>query len=176
MALAGTDLNEEASPLRRELYEAWRSLDAEYRQKLQDAQCELMCKWLDAGTFFCKPSPESHGPPAKKDDDPGDVTHVSEPVIRFTGEFAFLSNFWPCRVELDGMIFPGVEQAFQAAKTLDPAERCHFVDLNPGAAKRAGRKVELRPDWQQVKVGIMPPVPPIQVLRPRTAGEASGDR
>jgi ribA/ribD-fused uncharacterized protein len=76
-------------------------------------------------------------------------------VASFKGEFAFLSNFWPCKVEFEGMIYPGVEQAFQSAKTLDPAERRPFVDLGPGAAKRLGRKLALRPDWQEVKVGIM---------------------
>jgi predicted NAD-dependent protein-ADP-ribosyltransferase YbiA (DUF1768 family) len=38
-------------------------------------------------------------------------------IDRFDGEFAFLSNFAPCEVEFEGIIFPTVENAFQAAKT-----------------------------------------------------------
>jgi ribA/ribD-fused uncharacterized protein len=78
-----------------------------------------------------------------------------EPITRFADDFAFLSNFWPCRVEFEGMTFPGVEQAFQAAKALDPVERRRFTELSPVAAKRLGRKVQLRRDWQEVKVDIM---------------------
>jgi ribA/ribD-fused uncharacterized protein len=52
-------------------------------------------------------------------------------------------------------VFPGVEQAFQAAKTFDVQERQRFVGLSPASAKRRGRAVLLRPDWQEVKVDIM---------------------
>lgn len=34
----------------------------------------------------------------------------------FRGECSFLSNFHKCRVGFDGMTYPSVEHAFQAAK------------------------------------------------------------
>lgn len=43
-----------------------------------------------------------------------------EVIDRFTGPYAFLSNFHPCRVTFYGMTFPSVEAAFQAAKCAGP--------------------------------------------------------
>lgn len=41
----------------------------------------------------------------------------------FRGEYDFLSNFYKCNVEHEGVIYSSVENAFQAAKTLDLIER-----------------------------------------------------
>ncbi len=74
----------------------------------------------------------------------------------FQGEYRWLSNFWPARVELDEQVFHTVEHAYQAAKTLKPHERLDIVMCpTPGAAKAAGRKLTLRPDWDSVKLHIM---------------------
>ena len=77
-------------------------------------------------------------------------------IREFQGEYRWLSNFWPCRVVLDGAVYPSVEHAYQAAKTTDPAERARIrVCATPGEAKRMGRTVKVRPDWDQVKVEVM---------------------
>lgn len=76
-------------------------------------------------------------------------------ITEFSGEYRFLSNFWPARVELDGVIYPSVENAFQAAKTFDSKQRIPFTLCSPRDAKRAGRKVSLRADWENVKLQIM---------------------
>lgn len=34
-------------------------------------------------------------------------------------------------------------------------EKVEFTQLRPSAAKKLGRRVQLRPDWEDVKVGIM---------------------
>ena len=74
----------------------------------------------------------------------------------FDGEFGFLSNFCPSKIEFEGIVFPTVEHAFQAAKTLDLEERKRIAKLETaGKAKRAGRKVVLREDWEEIKVAIM---------------------
>ncbi len=66
----------------------------------------------------------------------------------FSGEYRFLSNFWPALVMLDGMAFPTVEHAYQAAKTNDMIERRRISALaTPGQAKRAGRELHLDSDW-----------------------------
>lgn len=70
----------------------------------------------------------------------------------FRGDYRFLSNFWlePRRRMLSQ------EHFFQSAKTLDIAERGLIMAANtPGEAKRLGRNVVLRPDWEDVKVTIM---------------------
>jgi len=84
-------------------------------------------------------------------------------IERFTGKHAFLSNFHPCMVVYEGVTYPSTEHAYQAAKTLDGAERAKFWASPPRPrkvatakeAKALGRKVTLRPDWEQVKVGVM---------------------
>lgn len=77
-------------------------------------------------------------------------------ISSFSGKYAFLSNFYPCIVEFEGLQYPSVEHAFQAAKTFDVEERKGFqVCPTPADAKHFGRKLKLRPDWESVKVSIM---------------------
>jgi len=77
-------------------------------------------------------------------------------IDRFTGDHDFLSNFHSSPIKVDGVVYPTVEHAFQAAKTFDSAEKQSVAEAaTPGSAKRKGRKVQLRSDWEQVKVGIM---------------------
>ena len=52
-----------------------------------------------------------------------------EVIDRFTGPYAFLSNFHPCRVTFYGMTFPSVEAAFQAAKC---ADHLSLIHISPG--------------------------------------------
>lgn len=74
----------------------------------------------------------------------------------FKGEHRWLSNFWPCSVQLDGEEYPSVEHAYQAAKTLDPHERLRIRHApKPGLAKKLGRKLNVRDDWEQVKLQTM---------------------
>ena len=73
-------------------------------------------------------------------------------IDKFDGKYAFLSNYHPCAVFYEGIAYPSVEHAFQAAKTMDMAKRREIAGLpTPGQAKREGRKVTLRPDWEEVK-------------------------
>lgn len=77
-------------------------------------------------------------------------------IDAFTGAYRFLSNFYPCTIFMDRLRYPTVEHAFQAAKTLDDAQREDISRLlTPSAAKRKGRLVSLREDWEEVKIPIM---------------------
>jgi hypothetical protein len=73
----------------------------------------------------------------------------------FAGPWAFLSNFYPSPVEWQGRLYPTVENAFQAAKTDDPAALERLTELPPDQAAELGRLVPLRPDWEAVKLGVM---------------------
>ena len=75
--------------------------------------------------------------------------------MEFQGEYRFLSNFWPAQVTLHEDIYTSVEHAYQAAKSLDKNTRARIRSMTPGQAKRFGRNVKLRPDWESVKIGIM---------------------
>ncbi|MBQ7546064.1 MAG: DUF1768 domain-containing protein [Clostridia bacterium] len=73
----------------------------------------------------------------------------------FREEFFFLSNFYYSKLCLDGITFSSAESAFQAQKSADPKVRSAFAALSPDEAKRAGRKVDLRPDWNDVRLSVM---------------------
>jgi len=77
----------------------------------------------------------------------------------FQGRYRFLSNFWevPNRIHAFGMEFNTVEHAYQASKATDRKEqRLIQMQPTPGAAMRVGRRVRhTRPDWDQVKLGVM---------------------
>ena len=73
----------------------------------------------------------------------------------FSGEWAFLSNFYPSPLDWRGLLFPTVENAFQAAKTNDPDALRSFTEITPDKAAELGRLVMLRPDWEEVKLDIM---------------------
>jgi ribA/ribD-fused uncharacterized protein len=77
-------------------------------------------------------------------------------IRRFAEEWAFLSNFAEAEVELEGVQFPTVEAAFQAAKTTVEAEREAIRQAaTPGRAKRLGRKATLRAGWEAMRVEVM---------------------
>lgn len=73
----------------------------------------------------------------------------------FHGDHPYLSNFHPARIEWEGLTYPNAEAAFQAAKVLTAEERLPFTTAPAGKAKRMGRRVKLRPDWEQVKTSVM---------------------
>lgn len=77
-------------------------------------------------------------------------------INSFSGEYRFLSNFFEAPFNFGGYTYPTSEHAFAAMKTTDPEERRAIRDLEtPGQAKRAGRNVTLREDWEDVKKDIM---------------------
>lgn len=79
-------------------------------------------------------------------------------ISSFRGDYRFLSNFYPCDVQLDNITYSSTEHAYQAAKTTDPFWRKVFYQLplvSAGQAKRLGRELSLRNDWESVKLGIM---------------------
>ena len=79
-----------------------------------------------------------------------------EGIYGFTGEYKFLSNFYPSQVSLDGMDYPTVEHAYQAAKTLNPDQRLMILNQPyPAMAKKAGRNVHMRHNWNDIKVTVM---------------------
>ena len=83
---------------------------------------------------------------------------MTNTINSFTGDYKFLSNFYPCKVELDGVEYPSVEHAYQAAKTLDKDERKVFHKRplpTAGESKKLGRKLKMRPDWESVKLQVM---------------------
>lgn len=74
----------------------------------------------------------------------------------FDGEFAFLSNFYEHPIQYKGIVYPTNEHFFQAMKSLKEDERKMIAAApTPGKAKRLGRSITLRADWEKVKYDVM---------------------
>ena len=89
---------------------------------------------------------------------------MADQILGFLGKFHFLSNFHEhesALIYIDG--FSGqkigcknVEAAYQASKTINLTERLLIANSsNPSEAKKLGRKIKLRSDWDEVKNDIM---------------------
>ena len=82
--------------------------------------------------------------------------HYQQTIDHFHGAYAFLSNFYPSRIYYRGYWYANNEAAFQAQKTISPKEQLQFTKLrNPKDAKKLGREVQLRSDWESVKLMYM---------------------
>ena len=67
----------------------------------------------------------------------------------------YLSNFYVCPVTYKGRTYTNSEAAFQAEKTLVDSEKDAFTNVTPGVAKKMGRHVNLRSDWNEARYSIM---------------------
>ena len=76
-------------------------------------------------------------------------------INSFRDNYFFLSNFYEAPITYNGLTYRNNEAAFQAQKCIISEDREAFTNLNPSEAKRKGRKVVLRRDWEQVKISIM---------------------
>lgn len=77
-------------------------------------------------------------------------------IDKFDGEFAFLSNFYESPVSDGFTTFPTVEHYFQAAKAVWVKD---YDDIQyaktPSEAKRIGRRITIRGDWESIKLDVM---------------------
>lgn len=88
-----------------------------------------------------------------EDCDEGD-DEEEKAITSFTGDYAFLSNAYPCNVTFNGMTYKCAEAAFQAQKNPDfiPA----FVALNAEQAKTVGKSIPIQDaDWDIHRTSIM---------------------
>jgi len=76
-------------------------------------------------------------------------------ILVFEGANFYLSNFYNAPVMYEGILYQNNEAAFQSAKTLDMSKRRYFAKLNPSDAKKEGRRIKLREDWEHVKFDVM---------------------
>jgi ribA/ribD-fused uncharacterized protein len=76
-------------------------------------------------------------------------------INEFKGKYYFLSNFYSAPVMYEGLLYQNNEAAFQSAKIKDLDRRKQFCNLDPSTAKKKGRNVLLRNDWEDVKDEVM---------------------
>ena len=73
----------------------------------------------------------------------------------FREEYEFLSNFYPAKMEYEGIPYWNAEAAFQAQKCRNPEDRRQFSQLYGNEAKRFGGNIQVREDWEKVKLSVM---------------------
>jgi len=100
-------------------------------------------------------------------------------ITLFDRQYSFLSNFSPAQITYEGIVYPTLEHAYQAAKTLDIPTRRKIAELKtPGQAKRMGKMITLRPNWDDIRLHIMRQLVQLKFKIPalRRALLESGDR
>lgn len=81
---------------------------------------------------------------------------IFQKITSFRKKYHFLSNFYPVEIVYEGKNYRTAEHAFQAAKSVNDNDKEKIRDAKtPTMAKRMGRKVQLRPDWDSQKLIIM---------------------
>lgn len=74
-----------------------------------------------------------------------------------TDEHRWLSNMWYVNILLRGVVYASVEHAYQSEKSHDPMWKkfCADREVKPGKVKIASKNIEIREDWNDVKLLVM---------------------
>lgn len=77
-------------------------------------------------------------------------------IDNFGGDNGFLSNFYTSPIMLFGRMYLTVEHYYQAMKatTMEDHERIRGA-ASAGEAKQLGNAVDMRQDWEHVKLSVM---------------------
>lgn len=91
-------------------------------------------------------------------------------VKEFTGIYDFLSNFYRAKVTYEGITYPTAEHAYQAAKSTNMEIKKDIANIpSPSGAKKYGKTIEIRKDWEFVKLKIMYEIVSIKFENPDLA-------
>jgi hypothetical protein len=91
-------------------------------------------------------------------------------AIKFTKrneKYKCFSNFYPVKITYNGITYQSSEAAWQAQKCIDDSDKLKFADTTPLQSKRLGKTVRLRPDWENVKYGLMVDICMIKFQNPQ---------
>lgn len=77
-------------------------------------------------------------------------------IDSFSGKYSFLSNFFLCSIMYRGQIWPSSEHLFQGFKAINVEDRERIrLAYTPSEAKRYGKTIEIRSDWEHIKERVM---------------------
>ena len=88
-------------------------------------------------------------------------------IDSFKGRWAFLSNFYPCEIEHQGIRYPSVEHFYVSMKcnneqmingkhyTIGDFREMIAITPSPGLVKKIGQKIKVRSDWDDKKLEFM---------------------
>ena len=77
---------------------------------------------------------------------------ICEPILGFFNECRFLSNYHLCECVVNDISFISSEHAYMFQKSDDKEYQQSIIDaVTPREAKRVGRNVKLRDDWDSYR-------------------------
>ena len=76
-------------------------------------------------------------------------------ISKFRGDYYFLSNMYPCDINIEGYIFKSAESLFQALRACTDEDFKKFCGMNGYDAKRLGDGIVSRADWDDIKLDAM---------------------
>jgi ribA/ribD-fused uncharacterized protein len=92
-----------------------------------------------------------------------EINEVTEDIKGFTGDYRWLSNFWPSDVLFEGITFPSTEHAYVYAKLTEEDKTNlstgdglqQLLAQSAGQMKRFGKAVQLRKNFDDIKIAVM---------------------
>ena len=78
-----------------------------------------------------------------------------EDIRGFQGPYRFLSNFYPSYIDFEGRRYWSSEAAYQAAKSSSEEVKDNFTRIDARDARRLGRRIAIRSDWEEDKLNVM---------------------
>ena len=96
---------------------------------------------------------------------------MDQQIKGFQGEYRFLSNFYPSKVEFRNLVFLSSEAAYQADKAKDESLRDQFTTLNAREARTLGKSMDIREGWDGDRLNVM-----YRILRGKFVGGSLRDK
>jgi ribA/ribD-fused uncharacterized protein len=81
---------------------------------------------------------------------------MNEDIIRFDNEYNYLDNFFKCKINYEGIVYPSCNHAYQAAKVLDVNAKI-LISQIPEHSKLY-MVVDRYPEkynWEDIKLDVM---------------------
>ena len=76
-------------------------------------------------------------------------------IESFTGDYAFLSNAYNCKIEFEGLVYNNADAAYEAQKCLDKNMMNKFTRLSSAKARAKGRNLPENEEFEYDKVNIL---------------------
>lgn len=76
-------------------------------------------------------------------------------IDQFKGEYEFLSNSYPSKINYEGITYLNAEAAFQAQKCRDPKSKLKFARLSASKARAKANQLDIVDNWEEIQEEIM---------------------
>lgn len=77
-------------------------------------------------------------------------------INSFSGKYHFLSNFYYSPFVYNEFTYPTAEHTYQSSKAITTSDwQLIATASSPGLCKKLGRKIKIKPNWNDIKLLIM---------------------